>query len=114
MTTRHIAAIDLGASSGRVMLASYHVGTQHLTLKEIRRFTNRLVPRDGFDTWDLDALEQEIRTGLEQIDAENIPLDSIGIDTWGVDFVLLDASGERVGHPVAYRDDRTHGLMAQA
>ncbi|WP_411815310.1 rhamnulokinase [Hafnia alvei] len=114
MTTRHIAAIDLGASSGRVMLASYHVGTQHLTLKEIRRFTNRLVPRDGFDTWDLDALEQEIRTGLEQIDAENIPLDSIGIDTWGVDFVLLDANGERVGHPVAYRDDRTHGLMAQA
>lgn len=114
MTTRHIVAIDLGASSGRVMLASYHLGTQKLTLKEIRRFTNQLVSRDGFDTWDLDSIEREILAGLTQIDAEKILLDSIGIDTWGVDYVLLDANGERVGHPIAYRDSRTHGVMAQA
>lgn len=114
MTTRHIVAIDLGASSGRVMLASYHLGTQKLTLKEIRRFANQLVSRDGFDTWDLVSIEREILAGLTQIDAEKILLDSIGIDTWGVDYVLLDANGERVGHPIAYRDSRTHGVMTQA
>lgn len=85
-----------------------------MTLKEIRRFANQLVSRDGFDTWDLDSIEREILAGLTQIDAEKILLDSIGIDTWGVDYVLLDANGERVGHPIAYRDSRTHGVMTQA
>ncbi|MBN4779882.1 rhamnulokinase, partial [Escherichia coli] len=70
--------------------------------------------QDGFDTWDIDALEAEIRTGLNNVCNDGIRIDSIGIDTWGVDFVLLDSHGERVGLPVSYRDSRTDGLMANA
>nr|WP_196061741.1 MULTISPECIES: rhamnulokinase [unclassified Serratia (in: enterobacteria)] len=114
MTIRNTVAIDLGASSGRVMLASYQPQQQQLQLREVSRFTNRLQHRAGQDCWDLDALEGNIRQALLQLDAEGIHLDSIGIDTWGVDFVLLDAQGERVGQAVSYRDARTQGLMATA
>jgi|SRR5476651_2233885 len=115
MTLHHIAAIDLGASSGRVMLATFNTelaGTSpRLHLKEIHRFPNHLKTVDGQDTWDLDALEQHIVTGLNRLDASGIQLDSIGVDTWGVDFVLIDKQGQRVGLPVAYRDKRTDGVM---
>ncbi|CFQ84921.1 rhamnulokinase [Yersinia frederiksenii] len=111
---RHMVAIDLGASSGRVMLASYLPGQQQLTLREVCRFTNQIKSIDGSDVWDIDAIEQAIRGGLNQLDSEGIRLDSIGIDTWGVDFVLLDKQGERVGLPVSYRDSRTQGVMEQA
>lgn len=119
MTIRNIVAIDLGASSGRVMLATFHNDARHqndkrLTLREVRRFTNQLLRRNGTDTWDLDAIEGEIRAALHQLDAEGIVPDSIGIDTWGVDFVLLNQQGERVGYPVSYRDARTYGVMARA
>jgi len=114
MSMRNIVAIDLGASSGRVMLAQWQRSRQQITLREVRRFANTRVQRQGYDCWDLDALEQAIRAGLAQLDAEGIVLDSIGIDTWGVDLVLLDAQGERVGEAVSYRDTRTDGLMEQA
>src|SRR5471032_3388885 len=84
MTLHHIAAIDLGASSGRVMLATFNTelaGTSpRLHLKEIHRFPNHLKTVDGQDTWDLDALEQHIVTGLNRLDASGIQLDSIGVD----------------------------------
>ncbi|QCR35711.1 rhamnulokinase [Nissabacter sp. SGAir0207] len=114
MTVRNIATVDLGASSGRVMLASFHTGSRRITLKEMHRFTNQLVEHDGHHIWDVDNLEQQMRHGLQLIDAAGIELDSIGIDTWGVDFVLIDADGERVGLPVSYRDHRTDGIMAEA
>ncbi|ALB61172.1 Rhamnulokinase [Cronobacter condimenti 1330] len=114
MTIRHSVAVDLGASSGRVMLACYDSQGQRLTLQEIHRFGNGLRRVDGFDTWDVDALEREVRTGLQKACACGTPIDSIGIDTWGVDFVLLDKHGERVGLPVSYRDSRTDGVMARA
>ncbi|MDZ7278395.1 rhamnulokinase [Pantoea eucrina] len=114
MSMRNIVAIDLGASSGRVMLAQWQRSSQQITLREVRRFANERVQRQGYDCWDLDALEQAIRAGLAQLDAEGIVLDSIGIDTWGVDLVLLDAQGQRVGEAVSYRDTRTHGLMEEA
>lgn len=114
MTTRNIVAVDLGASSGRVMLASYHIAERRLSLREISRFTNQLQRRDGSDVWDLDAIEQEIRAALHQLDTQGVIPDSIGIDTWGVDFVLLDNEGNRVGQPVSYRDARTCGIMARA
>lgn len=114
MSFRHCVAVDLGASSGRVMLASYESGQRALTLREIHRFTNSLHQVDGYDCWDIDRLEGEIRRGLEKVCAQGILIDSIGIDTWGVDYVLLDAQGQRVGLPVSYRDDRTHGLMQHA
>ncbi|MFW0191317.1 rhamnulokinase, partial [Klebsiella pneumoniae] len=99
MSIRHCVAVDLGASSGRVMLASYQPGPRALTLREIHRFTNSLQKVDGFDCWDVDSLEGEIRRGLEKVCEQGILIDSIGIDTWGVDYVLLDKQGQRVGLP---------------
>lgn len=114
MSFRHCVAVDLGASSGRVMLASYEPGQQTLALREIHRFTNSLKKVDGFDCWDIDSLEAEIRCGLVKVCEQGILIDSIGIDTWGVDYVLLDKQGQRVGLPVSYRDARTQGLMRHA
>ena len=114
MTFRHCVAVDLGASSGRVMLARYDSEHRTLTLREIHRFVNCLQKTDGFDTWDIDSLENDIRLGLKKVCDEGIRIDSIGIDTWGVDYVLIDNVGQRVGLPVSYRDNRTTGIMAQA
>ena len=114
MTFRNCVAVDLGASSGRVMLARYERECRSLTLREIHRFKNGLHSQNGYVTWDVDSLESAIRLGLNKVCEEGIRIDSIGIDTWGVDFVLLDQQGQRVGLPVAYRDSRTNGLMAQA
>lgn len=114
MTFRHCVAVDLGASSGRVMLARYDSEQRALTLREIHRFVNGLQKVDGFATWDIDSLESEIRLGLNKVSEQGIQIDSIGIDTWGVDYVLLDEHGQRVGLPVSYRDGRTHGVMASA
>ena len=114
MTVRHCVAVDLGASSGRVMLARYVPAQRTLSLREIHRFVNCLQKQDGFDIWDIDTLEAEIRTGLNKVCDEGIRIDSIGIDTWGVDVVLLGHNGERVGLPVSYRDSRTDGVMARA
>ena len=114
MTFRHCVAVDLGASSGRVMLARYDREQRTLTLREMHRFVNRLQKVDGYDCWDIDSLEADIRRGLENVCEAGIVIDSIGVDTWGVDYVLLNRQGERVGLPIAYRDDRTDGVMAQA
>ncbi|RJF57971.1 rhamnulokinase [Serratia inhibens] len=114
MTLRNIVSVDLGASSGRVMLGCYRPDSRQITLHEVTRFSNGLTPIDGHDCWDIEALERAIRQGLRQLDEQGITPDSIGIDAWGVDYLLLDAEGRRVGLPVAYRDGRTHGLMQQA
>jgi len=114
MSLRHFVAIDLGASSGRVMLVQHDSTSGSVVLSEVSRCVNQLVTVGHRQCWDIDALEGFIVAALENIDAQGIVPESIGIDTWAVDFVLLDAEGNRVGLPVAYRDDRTHGLMAQA
>ncbi|WP_435928520.1 rhamnulokinase [Dryocola sp. BD613] len=114
MTLRHSVAVDLGASSGRVMLARFDRDARSVCLREIHRFTNCLQQTDGSATWDLDALEHDIRTGLQKACDEGVAIDSIGIDTWGVDFVLIDRDGNRVGLPVSYRDSRTDGVMETA
>ena len=114
MTFRHCVAVDLGASSGRVMLACYATEKRTLTLREVHRFANYLEKKHGYDCWDIDALEDEICLGLEKACAEGVVIDSIGIDTWGVDYVLIDKLGERVGLPISYRDHRTDGVMYQA
>ena len=114
MTLRHSVAVDLGASSGRVMLARFERDTRSICLREIHRFTNCLKQVDGSTVWDVDALEMEIRTGLQKACDEGIAIDSIGIDTWGVDYVLIDRDGNRVGQPVSYRDSRTDGVMDEA
>jgi rhamnulokinase len=96
------------------MLATYDGKRQTLSLREMHRFVNCLQKQDGCEVWDIDSLEAAIRTGLQKVCDAGIRIDSIGIDTWGVDYVLLDSNGERVGLPIAYRDSRTDGLMARA
>lgn len=112
MAVRNCVAVDLGASSGRVMLAQWHSAAQKLTLKQVHRFPNTFIAADGHDCWDLDRLEREILTGLDLVEKDGAMIDSIGIDTWGVDYVLLNAQGERVTCPVSYRDHRTDGVMS--
>lgn len=114
MSLRNCVAVDLGASSGRVMLARFNTETGELSLEEIARCVNQLITVDGHQCWDLDALEAFIFTSLEKLALQDVVADSIGIDTWGVDYVLLNAQGERVGLPVSYRDDRTRGVMGRA
>jgi rhamnulokinase len=102
-------AIDLGASSGRV--AVVECAAQQLSLHMLRRFdTARLRdPQTGYQCWDLDRIESEIRAGLAAADAA-APR-SVGVDSWAVDYVLLDAAGHAVAPAVSYRDDRTQAVM---
>ena len=106
-----VAAVDLGASSGRVLLACLGAARETLSIEEVHRFDNGFVNRDGHDCWDVDDLVEQINVGLEKIVDRGIKLASVGVDTWAVDFVLLDADGKMLGQPVAYRDHRTDGVM---
>lgn len=109
-----VAAVDLGADSGRVMLAE--VGPERLHLTEVHRFANRPVRVRGTLHWDILALFGQTVTGLRAA-AQRVAgdgsgsLDSAGIDSWAVDYGLLDAGGELLGNPVHYRDARTNGVM---
>jgi rhamnulokinase len=105
MPTTYVAAIDLGATSGRVILGVY--GRNRLELREAHRFANRFHQLNGFSYWDLGSLFAEIQTGLRAARALAPRLDSCGVDTWGVDYVLLDAAGRLVFPAHAYRDTRT-------
>lgn len=106
-----VAAVDLGASSGRVLLGRFDTVAQTLAIEEIHRFDNGFVHRHGHDCWDTENLVAQIESGLEKILASGAVPASVGVDTWGVDFVLLDADGEALGDTVAYRDHRTDGIM---
>ncbi len=98
-------AIDIGASSGRHILGCQENG--RMALEEIYRFENRQLRKNGHDCWDIDHLWQGILEGLRACgELGKIPV-SLGIDTWGVDFVLLDSQDRPVGDAVAYRDSRT-------
>ncbi|MGY1815662.1 rhamnulokinase [Blastococcus sp. SYSU D00820] len=99
-----VAAVDLGASSGRVMLA--RVGPGRLELTEVHRFPNRPVRTAGTLSWDVLALHAGVLDGLRAAGREAGRLDGIGIDSWAVDVGLLDADGALLGNPVHYRDAR--------
>ncbi|MCY9838161.1 rhamnulokinase [Aeromonas media] len=109
----NIAAVDLGASSGRVIWARYDPVDGSLSMQEMHRFANGMVHKNGHDCWEPDQLLSHILLGLEKIDAAGIQLDSVGVDSWGIDFVLLDESGNRLGDAVSYRDARTDGVPEQ-
>ncbi len=111
MKTRTMAAVDLGASSGRVLLVRYD-GRQ-LSLEEIHRFPNRPVTLHGHRFWNILTLWDETLTGLRKARQVTGMLDSIGVDTWGVDYGLVDAGGFPLGNPFQYRDHRTDGVMEQ-
>ena len=98
-------AIDIGASSGRHILA--HLEDGKMVLEEVHRFPNGMVENGDENVWDVDELFTQIKTGMKKCaEMGKIPV-SVGVDTWGVDFVLLDENGQRVGNAVAYRDGRT-------
>jgi rhamnulokinase len=101
------AAVDLGASGGRVLLG--RIGPDRLDATVVRRFANRPAMVDGRLSWDLDALWAQIVTGLRVAG----PVDSVGVDSWAVDYGLLDAAGELLRPPVCYRDERTAGVLAK-
>lgn len=101
-------AVDIGASSGRHILA--HMENGKLQLEEVHRFYNGMSEKDGELCWDFDALFKEIKTGLKKCkEIGKIPV-SIGVDTWGVDFVLLDENDQVLGNTVGYRDDRNQRM----
>lgn len=105
---KYYLAIDIGASSGRHILG--HLENDKMILEEIHRFPNGNVIRDGELTWDIDALFQEILTGMKKCkEAGKVPV-SVGIDTWGVDIVLLDEEDKRIGNAVGYRDHGNKGM----
>jgi rhamnulokinase len=108
---RHIyLALDLGAESGRAILGTLENG--RLSLREVHRFPNGPIARDGRLHWDAPALFDEIRTGLALGAAANGGLpECVAVDTWGVDFGLVDPAGELVGLPFAYRDLRNVEAM---
>ena len=105
---KYYLAIDIGASSGRHILA--HLEENRMVLEEVHRFPNGMVEKDGEHVWDVDELFRQIKLGLKKCaQLGKIPV-SVGVDTWGVDFVLLDGDGARIGNAVAYRDGRTRGM----
>lgn len=103
-------AVDMGAGSIRVMLATLEGDV--LSMEEIHRIDNEIKVQDGRDTWDLEQIFLEIVRGISKAleVSEVLPL-SVGVDSWGVDYVLLDAHGELVETAVAYRDKRTLGMQ---
>ena len=108
MEQNYYLAVDIGASSGRHMLAWLEDGK--IRMEEIYRFENGIRPVNGHLCWDLDGLFREILEGMRRCgEAGKIP-SCMGIDTWAVDFVLLDGRGERIGDSVSYRDGRTKGM----
>lgn len=103
-----LAAVDLGATSGRVIVGT--VGPNDLGLEEVHRFSNGAVTEaDGTLHWDIERLHREVLTGL----AAAGEVDAIGIDAWAVDYGLLDASGTLVRDPYCYRDGRTDGMREE-
>jgi rhamnulokinase len=106
--SKYFLAIDIGASSGRHILGS--VENNKIVLEEIYRFWNGMDNVDGTLVWDVDRLLNEILTGMKKCkEIGKIP-ESVGIDTWGVDYVLLDKEDKIVGQTVGYRDHRTDGI----
>jgi len=106
-------AVDLGAESGRVMLGT--VSDDKLSLEEIHRFTNGPIDIDGSLHWDFPRILTEIKAGLKKASEKaKDKIACMGIDSWGVDFGLLDESGQLLENPYHYRDSRTDGMLETA
>ena len=106
--TKYYLAVDIGASSGRLILG--HLENGKMELEEVHRFENGMVKKDGELCWEFDRLFQEIKNGLKKCkEIGKIPV-SMGVDTWGVDFVLMDKDDKVLGNTVGYRDHRNEGM----
>ena len=111
MKDKKFFAVDLGATSGRTILGTLSDG--NLELRELTRFPNNIVEVGGHSYWDIYALYFEIIRGLKVVAQEGIQVESIGIDTWGVDFALFGKDGALLRNPYCYRDSHTVGAMEE-
>jgi rhamnulokinase len=102
-------AVDLGATSGRTILGSLNDGK--IKMEELTRFDNNLIEANGHFYWDIYALYFEIIKGLRLVHERNLSIESIGIDTWGCDFVFVSDDGQLLRNPLSYRDPHTFGSM---
>jgi len=111
--TSQYIAIDLGAESGRVMLGK--VSAERMSLEEVHRFKNGYIEEKGVLRWDFHRLFSEVKEGIgKAVQKTEGSIKGIAIDSWGVDFGLLDNEGNLIENPYCYRDTRTTGLMEEA
>ena len=111
MKDKKFFAVDLGATSGRTILGTFTNG--NLELRELTRFPNHIIETVGHFYWDIYALYFEIIRGLKVVAQENIEIESIGIDTWGVDFAMIGKDGGLLRNPYCYLDPHTVGAMEE-
>ncbi len=109
----HYLAFDLGAGSGRAMLGTL-TNDQQLTITELHRFPNEMIKQDDGLHWDVERLSSEILKALQVCAKKHTERpNSIGLDTWGVDFGLLDQTGALINQPHTYRDARTESAIEE-
>ena len=106
---KNFFAVDLGATSGRIILATFDGTRVHM--QELTRFANPMIPLGGHLYWDIAGLYNEVLRGLREVADKGIAIDSIGIDTWGCDFAFFGADGQLLGMPHCYRDQHTVGAQ---
>lgn len=111
MAQKHVLAVDFGASSGRVLLGKFDGSL--LDVHQVHRFSNEPVILGDTMYWDFLRLFYEIKQGLLKAKGMG-PADSIGVDTWGVDYGLIDSNGQLLGNPIHYRDSRTAGTLQES
>lgn len=104
-------AADFGGGSGRVIAGWIEDG--QLKMEEVHRFGNRQVRLGDHVYWDFPALFEDMKEGLKKAASKGYNVSSIGVDTWGVDFGLIDRDGQLIGNPVCYRDARTSGMVEE-
>ena len=109
MHSTYYLSIDLGATSGRTIIAKYD--GERVEMSELTRFETTQIHRDGHVFWDLPHLHEEILHALQKVKTEGIALTSIGVDTWGCDVAFFGKDGELIGLPYCYRDPHTDGAM---
>lgn len=105
---KYYCAIDIGASSGRILL--FWLENKKIVCEEVHRFPNQIIQKNNYLVWEHNVLFNEILVGLKKCKEINKVPYSVSIDTWGVDFVLLDDSNNVIGEMICYRDDHTHGM----
>lgn len=111
MANKYFVAFDLGATSGRTILGN--IDGDRLTIEEVTRFPNRMLPLNGHFYWNIYSLYENLKLGLTEVAKRKVPVTSIGIDTWGVDVVCINSDGNVIGLPYAYRDPQTEGAKEE-
>jgi len=110
---KYFFAVDLGATSGRTIIGKLADNGQKLQMEELTRFDNNLIETGGHFYWDIYALYAEIIKGLKRAASRQLEITSIGIDTWGVDFVCIGEDNAILRNPLAYRDPHTFTAMEE-